>query len=484
MNTYDISGRVIQLIDAGNVEGAIAVARNSALRVLPLALETIGTGNSGRKEENQFIAVFRNALIVSSLFFGSSHREQLLRISEAQREFSSTIIASLKDAAESARLRAEGADTRKAFSFAVSSAVQMTVFALDALHTATKITLEPRSRGNYRSVIEKSISAIEYRSHASTALGEARAIENLFITQTLKDIELAQDMEARLISMPLWDDSENIILEVWRDKEKYILRKDEQVWRVWTDWYDDRLNGVYPDRELELKKALIPNEFWEQGSEVLNMEIERVIAEHNAKKPGSTDSSVRQPPSAAPPRVQSPPFSREPHDYEPTSARLGTLVVEFTGSLSDDRVESEVSRFTLLLRRQLLDVTDWQGQPIVLNNSLQPDVVGVERIELRGGSVLETLAIILTCVGAPYAMIATYKPLKEGLAEVRRDVKAAIDRTYDAFEGSTLPNPPLKVKRREPTFRSDQKILDDLLDNDLQAARRRLVAPARDADAK
>lgn len=69
----------------------------------------------------------------------------------------------------------------------------------------------------------------------------------------------------------------------WKQLKQHLLAADEG-WEVWTDWYDALLAGRPQDPDLELAKALIPDEVWQQGPAALNAEIARLIAEHAAKQ--------------------------------------------------------------------------------------------------------------------------------------------------------------------------------------------------------
>lgn len=66
---------------------------------------------------------------------------------------------------------------------------------------------------------------------------------------------------------------------------KEHLHAVNEGWEVWTDWYDAVLEGHALDLDLELKRVLVPDEFWQQGPAAVNAEIARLIAEHHANRP-------------------------------------------------------------------------------------------------------------------------------------------------------------------------------------------------------
>ena len=92
-------------------------------------------------------------------------------------------------------------------------------------------------------------------------------------------------IDFRLWSVGLSDGpnlASNQIEEIWNGFKSKLLQIHPN-WRVWTDWYEARL---YPDKfpapnkKLELARATIPNEIWDQGWEVVNPHIEGLIEKY------------------------------------------------------------------------------------------------------------------------------------------------------------------------------------------------------------
>jgi hypothetical protein len=71
-------------------------------------------------------------------------------------------------------------------------------------------------------------------------------------------------------------------MEAWQGLKAALLAANEG-WEVWVDWYEARLAGdaTHPPNEaLEIARATIPDEIWQQGPAVVNAEIKRLIGEH------------------------------------------------------------------------------------------------------------------------------------------------------------------------------------------------------------
>ena len=89
------------------------------------------------------------------------------------------------------------------------------------------------------------------------------------------------------MNAPLWASEQGNevpaeILEHWQKLKTRLLGLD-QNWQVWTDWYEARLwpdKFPTPNEQLEVDRALISEDIWQQGWQAVNPEIERLMAEH------------------------------------------------------------------------------------------------------------------------------------------------------------------------------------------------------------
>ncbi len=107
---------------------------------------------------------------------------------------------------------------------------------------------------------------------------------------------------ADIAGSPLWPaERPREIAELWR-KLKRDLHAAGEDWDVWTDWYEARLAGKRSNKKLEIARATIPNEIWEQGPAVVNAHIKNLIAQHK-RRPAKKDPkppAIPQPPSTLP----------------------------------------------------------------------------------------------------------------------------------------------------------------------------------------
>ncbi|MEM6440834.1 MAG: hypothetical protein AAF763_14195 [Pseudomonadota bacterium] len=92
-------------------------------------------------------------------------------------------------------------------------------------------------------------------------------------------------------ALPLWPASTDRntaatpdwIERYWNFLRAYLDSRQGENWRVWTDWYQDRLDGKPIDWELE-RARLQPPETWEAGPKALNDAIARRLEEIEAER--------------------------------------------------------------------------------------------------------------------------------------------------------------------------------------------------------
>lgn len=70
---------------------------------------------------------------------------------------------------------------------------------------------------------------------------------------------------------------------IWHDELRPHLLAADEGWQVWTEWYDAALAGDPFNEELEIAKALIPDDNWKQGPAHVNAIIAGLIEEHTPK---------------------------------------------------------------------------------------------------------------------------------------------------------------------------------------------------------
>jgi hypothetical protein len=79
---------------------------------------------------------------------------------------------------------------------------------------------------------------------------------------------------------PLWPKGQPDEIQALWQEMKAALDAEKQDWDVWTDWYEARLAGKRSNQKLEIARAMISNEIWEEGPAKVNAEIKKLIKKH------------------------------------------------------------------------------------------------------------------------------------------------------------------------------------------------------------
>src|SRR6202035_721998 len=132
---------------------------------------------------------------------------------------------------------------------------------------------------------ELSVRVAEERALAAAA-ATIHTVAELHPAAAAADADLidAGRSGSELMGFPLWPNRSPDRTEVWGNLKAALLAADEG-WKVWTDWYEARLAGDAghpPNEALEIARATIPDEIWRLGPAVVNVEIKRLIAEHQS----------------------------------------------------------------------------------------------------------------------------------------------------------------------------------------------------------
>lgn len=229
-------------------EVAIALAARSALRVLPLL--------SRSKEREGFrsnivLPVFRSASLSWSATKDAAH------------EPGSTIM----DATTFAEVDVTTMDAARAAAFALAAITvdlkRTVTFAAAAADSAAKAFTVAASIPFVRGAANAIVAFWPAVSDDATRLGGGAAA-------------------SAIAGLPLWLDRPPVEW-LWRDLKAYLLAAGED-WEVWTDWYEDRLQGRVRDEKRELAYVQIENALWDQGPAVVNAEIKRRIEEIEANE--------------------------------------------------------------------------------------------------------------------------------------------------------------------------------------------------------
>ena len=79
---------------------------------------------------------------------------------------------------------------------------------------------------------------------------------------------------SQIIDAPMWPNADMPEFErsEWAELKSLLLARNEN-WKVWTDWYEARLRGGPVNDSLELARALIDDDIWDDGPATVNAHI-------------------------------------------------------------------------------------------------------------------------------------------------------------------------------------------------------------------
>jgi hypothetical protein len=240
-------------------EVAVALAARAALRVAPLLGQELTRGGRQRGE------------ILSSLVL------PCLRAAAAPWVAAKypTHGAELRDATNAAHAHANAAAHYAAATAAGAAHANAVAAGSAANAFAAKARLGFAVNGAAAAAFAASAAAFDFNDAAAADATAAFAADAALIDSGRSGAELA--------GMPLWPNgAPDWASDAWRALKSALLAADEG-WEVWTDWYEARLAGDAarpPIEALEVARATIPDEIWQQGPAVVNAKIKRLIAEH------------------------------------------------------------------------------------------------------------------------------------------------------------------------------------------------------------
>lgn len=250
-----------------SAEDVTVIAARAGLRGLP-GLTPLFTASGFEDPLTIVLPVFRASAVASVAANGPTQRRQV------------------QDAAVSAHAEVSSANS--------------TFSGLPSLSPVSAAHFAARSARSACSVISTTDNAAlsAARSASHSARSADAAVHSTVGSATRLGISLAAFLEAwsavdadvsrltegidhpALLATPLWpEDQPQGLAESW-PKLRGALLTNDPLWRVWTDWYQDRLDGKPMNVALELEKALIPDDDWEQGPAHVNAIIVDLIAKH------------------------------------------------------------------------------------------------------------------------------------------------------------------------------------------------------------
>ncbi|MGO9771291.1 MAG: hypothetical protein ACLPSW_17410 [Roseiarcus sp.] len=232
---------------------AVALAARAALRVLPLLGRELTEGKRKRGDILSYLVLpcLRATALPWTASKYPAHANEL-RV-EAIQATDAAIVAAAAAAVAKVGVAASAANA------AVYAAETVNAAADSATYTAAAAV----EAGSYSAFV------------ADTVAYDAYDADTAVIDSGRSGVALSE--------MPLWPKSApGWATEGWRSLKSALLTANEG-WEVWTDWYEARLAGdaAHPPNEaLEVARATIPDEIWRQGPAAVNVEIKRLIDEH------------------------------------------------------------------------------------------------------------------------------------------------------------------------------------------------------------
>jgi hypothetical protein len=241
-------------------EVAVTLAARAALRVLPLVWTARYAGYKGDLFEDIVLPVFRATAVAWATAKYPAHATRL------------------KGAAASA------ASVARTAASATTSTGGGHNFAAAAAGAAAMSTLEypePSSDTPFRvtGIVEAAINASGAAAANAAAATLSAVTGAAFWPAVSIDATRVEGPASAIDGSPLWTQGQPVELQSLWQELKVALRATKQDWEVWTDWYDDRLDGRVREEERELAYVRIDDALWNQGPAIVNAEIKRRIDE-------------------------------------------------------------------------------------------------------------------------------------------------------------------------------------------------------------
>ena len=233
-------------------EVSVAIAARAALRVLPILVVELAQGPRSPEEIG--------AALVLPVFRATALPWVAARFPTFGRDSTAaTTAATLARAAVDNTVYVES-----------GLVAEVAAHAADAAASAARATTDFTAAAAAAAYIAADATYIA--AGATTAAARATAAFDL---KQIADGVSVED----LVGAPLWPDGAPPDIRLLRQQFTETLLSLDQDWDVWTDWYEARLEGRRADEALEVKRATIPDEIWQQGPRVVNAKIRELIAE-------------------------------------------------------------------------------------------------------------------------------------------------------------------------------------------------------------
>jgi hypothetical protein len=221
-------------------------------------------------------------------------------------------VAATRAAAAAARAAAARADDSYAAVAAFRAAAYGAAFAEDASHAAVYADARAYAVAGASADAATTASAAGYASDAAI-----RYFWSALSTDATR-VEMGKTT-CDIAGSPLWPHGQpDELRSLWQELEAGLLAA-KQDWRVWTTWYDDRLDGRFRGEERELDYVRIDEYLWDQSPAIVNAEIKRRFDERAPPALAGLSYGFPHAPSANP-RSDPKGWPKEPPNATPSNA--------------------------------------------------------------------------------------------------------------------------------------------------------------------
>ncbi|MGH6846713.1 MAG: hypothetical protein ACREC0_04520, partial [Methylocella sp.] len=271
-------------------EVAVALAARAALRVLPIVLTAERKGYM----RDVVLPVFRATAAAWAAGKYPAHETELAAAAAAYAAYAAAAPAAADayDAACAADaayavFAADAAYTADAAAHAAAVAAH----AADALVRDAAAYAAAAAALAVRGDAAHAVDAVAFgfdhlvsvtrAAAAASAASAARAAGSFFWSALSPDATRLEEgaTASDIAGSPLWPQGQPVRLRsLWKVLETGLVA-EKQDWRVWTDWYADRLAGRVREEKRELAYVRIADELWKQCPAIVNAKIKRRIEE-------------------------------------------------------------------------------------------------------------------------------------------------------------------------------------------------------------
>lgn len=233
-------------------EVSIAVASRAAMRVFPLIVRATPSRGSSTWETGILLRTFRTMAVswaaASYLNHDNDLRVYALDAANAGHAATVPIQSTYPSSAHAATAAAHAADAAASSDAGVGASY--------------------------------ALANVTYAATATDAVKHASAFDDDTIV-----IESGETTPV-LCRLPLWSSTKPIwFVEYWQNLQKILSSEglEDENWQVWTNWFNARINGAPANEKLELARATIEDEIWQQGPKVVNAHIQGLIDQFTTK---------------------------------------------------------------------------------------------------------------------------------------------------------------------------------------------------------